>query len=186
MKKQKPFLMCLFLLLAFTSSCQDTAKKKKSNEENEKQTMSVEKFKYNSTISCPVGYPIDIYRGGFELTNGTFEHLDLGTHYGPWGATGASMSSGLKGVPIKLNLIWVSYAEDVFYIINTEIDSKLIIEKFKEGYPNSSLYFGRNKKENETYNYIVAGFAPGGVVVVWLSGSGKQIEIGRYHFKSRF
>ena len=61
-----------------------------------------------------------------------------------------------------------------------------IIEKFKEGYPNSSLYFGRNKNENETYNYIVAGFAPGGVVVVWLSGSGKQIEIGRHHFKSRY
>lgn len=172
--------MCLFLLLTFTSSCQNTTKKQTSNKENQKQTMSLEKFEYKPTISCPVGYPIDVYRGGFELAGGRFESLNLGTHYGPWGATGASMSSSLKGVPVKLNLIWVSYAEDVFYKISTEIDSKLIAEKFKEGYPNSSLFFGRNNKENETYNYIVAGFAPGGVVVVWLSGSGKQIEIGRY------
>lgn len=189
MKVFRPYIHKLLLLLALSSSCQNNKSNEKYTDQNKnssnktdskKVTMSIEKFEYKPTISCPVGYPINVYRGGFELADGTFEHLDLGIHYGPWGATGASMSSGLKTVPLKINLIWVSFAEDVFYRINTEIDSKLIIEKFKEGYPNSSLFFGRKIKENETYDYIVAGFAPGGVVVIWLAGSGKQIEIGRY------
>src|SRR5690606_15540029 len=31
-----------------------------------------------------------------------------------------------------------------------------------------------------TYNSIIVGLAPGGVIVLWLGAASKQIEIGRY------
>jgi hypothetical protein len=172
MKIIKTHLYVLALLLALTSACQN---------KKETEKMNIEKFDYQPTISCPVGFPVDVYRGSLESQDGGFEPLNLGTHGGPWGATGRSMSSGVKGVPNKLNLIWVSYAEDTFYSIDCEIDYNKMVEKFKEGYQDSAFFFNKKGEyKKESYNYIVVGFAPGGVVVVWLAGSGKEVEIGRY------
>lgn len=172
MYNKKKYLGIILLLLTLTTSCQN----KKQNKE-----MNIEKFDYQPTISCPVGFPVDVYRGGLESQDGGFEPLNLGTHGGPWGATGRSMSSGVKAVPNRLNLIWVSYAEDTFYSIDCEIDYDKMVEKFKEGYQNSGFFFNKKGEyKKETYNYIVVGFAPKGVVVVWLAGSGREVEIGRY------
>lgn len=170
----KTHFYAVLLLLTLTTSCQN----KKQNKE-----MNLEKFYYQPTISCPVGYPVEVYRGGLESQDGGFEPLNLGTHTGKggWGHTGGSMSSGIKTVPNRLNLIWVSYAEDIFYSIDCEIDYNKMVEKFKEGYQYSPTFFNKNGAyKKATYDYIVVGFAPGGVVIVWLSGSGKQVEIGRY------
>ncbi|MFB9057281.1 DUF2931 family protein, partial [Mariniflexile ostreae] len=41
----------------------------------------------------------------------------------------------------------------------------------------------RSGIEKDTYSMIVTGFAPGGVVVIWLYGGGKQVEVGRYQGK---
>ncbi|OXA85888.1 DUF2931 family protein [Flavobacterium hercynium] len=164
----------LALLFTLTISCQN----KKENKE-----MNIEKFYYQPTITCPLGYPVEVYRGGLESQDGSFEPLNLGTHTGKggWGHTGGSMSSGIKSIPNRLNLIWVSYAEDTFYSIDCDIDYNKMVEKFKEGYQDSAFFFNKNGKyKKETYSYIVVGFAPGGIVVVWLAGSGRQVEIGRY------
>ncbi|PAM94566.1 hypothetical protein B4N84_11335 [Flavobacterium sp. IR1] len=167
-------LYALVLLFTVTISCQN----KKENKE-----MNIEKFYYQPTITCPLGYPVEVYRGGLESQDGSFEPLNLGTHTGKggWGHTGGSMSSGIKSIPNRLNLIWVSYAEDTFYSIDCDIDYNKMVEKFKEGYQNSAFFFNKNGEyKKETYTYIVVGFAPGGVVVVWLAGSGREVEIGRY------
>lgn len=171
MKKK---ILALILLINLTTSCQN----KKQDKE-----MNLEKFYYQPTISCPQGYPVEVYRGGLESQDGGYESLDLGTHTGKggWGSTGRSSSSGIKTVPNRLNLIWVSFAEDTFYSIDCEIDYNKMVEKFKEGFQHSGFFF--NKKgayKKDTYDYIVVGFAPGGVVIVWLSGSGREVEIGRY------
>ncbi|PAM94565.1 hypothetical protein B4N84_11330 [Flavobacterium sp. IR1] len=167
-------LYALVLLLNLIISCQN----KKEN-----KGLNLEKFYYQPTITCALGYPVEVYRGGLESKDGGFEPLNLGTHTGKggWGHTGGSMSSGVKSVPNRLNLIWVSYAEDTFYSIDCDIDYNKMVEKFKEGYQDSAFFFNKNGEyKKETYNYIVVGFAPGGVVVVWLAGSGRQVEIGRY------
>lgn len=177
MKNIKIHLYAVLLLLTLTSSCQNKQQVKENKE------MNLEKFYYQPTISCPLGYPVEVYRGGLESQNGGFEPLNLGTHTGKggWGGTGRSMSSGIKTVPNRLNLIWVSFAEDVFYSIDCEIDYNKMVEKFKEGYQDSAFFFNDNGVyKKETYDYIVVGLAPRGVVIVWLSGSGKQVEIGRY------
>ncbi|WP_235212265.1 DUF2931 family protein [Sphingobacterium sp. ML3W] len=153
----------------FGLSCNGKAEKASSQ--------AVEEFHWRETISCPVGFPIDVHDGALILPGGGSVGLYLGTHNGPWGATGRSMSNGLKPLPKKIDVIWLSYAEDAFYEIDTAIDYDKILALFKEGYLDS------NTKKNRTYTTIVVGFAPGGVVVVWLNGPGKQVEVGRYQGK---
>lgn len=171
----KMHFYAVLLLLNLTLSCQNKKQDIKQTE------MKTEKFYYQPTISSPVGYPVEVYKGGLETQDGGFSSLDIGTHCGPWGATGGSMSSGIKTVPNRLNVIWVSFAEDIFYSIDCEIDYNKMVEKFKEGYQNSSYFFnGNGEYKKDTYHEIIVGFAPGGVVVVWLSGAGKRVEIGRY------
>jgi DUF2931 family protein len=64
------------------------------------------------------------------------------------------------------------------YHINTELDYQKMVKLFNEGFQSSVRKRG---KVMTTYNHITIGFAPGGVVVVWLQGGGQKIvEIGRY------
>ena len=75
-------------------------------------------------------------------------------------------------------MVWLSLKEDCFYRLKTAIDYEKIAKLFKNGYkrrvPNGEI-------RHTTYNTIVVGLAPGGVVVLW-AGRGylKITEIGRY------
>ncbi|WP_245688935.1 DUF2931 family protein [Riemerella columbipharyngis] len=74
-------------------------------------------------------------------------------------------------------MIWLSYAKDCFYKVDTPIDKDKIFSLFKEGY----LWMGANSNIRHTnYDEITAGFAPGGVVVVWVADATRQVEIRRY------
>lgn len=142
--------------------------------------MNVESFKWEESTSSPIGYPIEVYKGGFESRDGGYTSLDNGTDTGPWGLAGNGKNGGEKPVPNKLNVVWLSYAEDTFYHIDCDIDDKKMIGLFNEGF-NVKSPLGKIK--HDTYKKIVAGFAPGGVVVIWLFGASKQVEIGRYQGK---
>jgi len=58
---------------------------------------ATKEFKWRETITCPLGYPVDVYEGGLESDKGSTS-LYLGTHTGTygWGHIGGSMSSGIK------------------------------------------------------------------------------------------
>ena len=164
--------LTLFIIITITSSCQN-----KKNMTILEQQVELPKFKWEESVNCPPGYPIEVYRGGFD--GNTYVSLNNGTATGisGWGYCGNGMSSGIKPLPSKINCIWVAYAERCHYKINTEIDYEKLLKLFQEGYPDSNRKFGNRKT---TFNQIVAGFAPGGVVVIWASGAGRQVEIGRY------
>ncbi|MFD2909641.1 DUF2931 family protein, partial [Flavobacterium ardleyense] len=132
--------------------------------------------------NAPLGYPIDVYSGGLKLRGGGTVGLSLGTSSGRrgWGSYGAGMTSGRKSLPDSLDITWLSYAEDTFYHINCAIDYDKILQLFQEGYDEKDA--GGNIR-HETYNTIIVGYAPGGVVVVWVFGSSKQVEVGRYQGK---
>jgi hypothetical protein len=164
------------MLLTLTASCQD-----KNQDKNKK--MKAEEFEYESTMCSPVGYPVDVYEGGLGSQSGEGVDLYLGTHYGPWGATGRSMGRGVKPVPRHLDVTWLSYAEDTFYTIDCDIDYDKMVKLFKEGYQSRAWFLNDGRYQKDTYNAIIVGFAPGGVVVVWLNGIGRQVEIGRYQGK---
>lgn len=146
--------------------------------QNKKFTMSSEQFDWAGTMSCPLGYPTEVYKGGLE-GNGTFCSLYLGTHGGVrgWGSEGRNFGHSKQSLPDRLNVTWLSYAENKFYHIDTEIDFEKMLALFKKGFETKDA---NGKIRHEEYNRIIVGFAPGGVVVIWVSGSGKQVEIGRY------
>jgi hypothetical protein len=173
MKNFKIHFYAVLMLLTLTASCQNKKYDKKMNEP---------KFEYEGNICSPLGYPVDVYEGGLESSSGSTS-LYLGVTTGAWGSNGGGMSHSEKAVPKRLNVTWLSYAEDTFYAIDCDIDYDKMVQLFKEGYQSSTWFFNDGRYERVTYNTIIVGFAPGGVVVVWLYGAGKQVEIGRYQGK---
>ncbi|AFL97905.1 DUF2931 family protein [Ornithobacterium rhinotracheale] len=129
--------------------------------------------------AAPLGYPVEVYRGGFETKEGYFRSLVSGITTGKhgWGYGGGGMSSYMAPIPDHLHTIWFSYAESCFYEVDTEIDKAKMLALFREGY---DWLDANGKIRPDNYNEIIAGFAPGGVVVVWVAGATQQVEIGRY------
>ncbi len=171
----------LFLLLTQLVSCQ----KKPTPPQPMTTSVNALEIKYKPTNNVPIGYPIEVYRGGLYLENGDFQPLTLANNAGlsGWGASGASMTEATS-VPKRIKLIWLSYAEDCLWKIDYELpqaDVDKMKKYFAEGYQDSGFFFNRKGQYKlETYDYVVVGYAPGGAVFVWLSGNGKQVEIGRY------
>jgi hypothetical protein len=160
------------ILINLTVACQN----KTQNTMLQNQT-NLPEFKWEENLNCPPGYPIEVYRGGLE--GNVYVSLSQGTSTGirGWGASGAGMSYGIKPLPSRINCIWVSYAEGCLYKIDSPIDYDKLVNLFREGYPDSNRKFGKRKR---TFSTILVGFAPGGVVVIWAMGAGRQVEIGRY------
>nr|WP_260390317.1 DUF2931 family protein [Ornithobacterium rhinotracheale] len=143
-----------------------------------------QKFEYEANTGAPMGYPAEVYKGEFINTNnGSSMSLWGGITAGnrSWGtATGGGWGHSNHPLPDHLHVIWLSYAEDCFYEVNTPIDKDKILSLFREGY----LWMGANGNiRPDNYDQITAGFAPGGVVVVWVAGATQQVEIGRYQGK---
>ncbi|TWP23865.1 DUF2931 family protein [Apibacter muscae] len=159
--------LLFWLLSILTLSCQNPQKPMEP------------RFDWQETLSCPPGYPIEVYKGGLYNKNEGYTSLYLGPHTGKrgWGATGRSMSSGVKALPDSLAVTWVSYAEDCFYKVNAKLDKEKMTQLFRTSYQLKNI---DDTFSDEYYNTIVVGMAPGGVVVVWLAGIGRQTEVGRY------
>ena len=147
--------------------------------------MTTEIYDWKETISCPPGYPVEVYKGGLQnLQEGTYTSLNLGLHRGleGWGSTGRSMDSGVKPLPNHLNVVYLSYAEDKFFQVDCDLDYEKMASLFRKGYEIKAVS-GSGKIRHENYNTVIVGFAPGGVCVVWIAGVGRQTEIGRYQGK---
>ncbi|MFT4093785.1 MAG: DUF2931 family protein [Niabella sp.] len=136
------------------------------------------KFKWQEATSAPLGYPVDVLRGGLEAADGDFTGLIRGTTVGAWGQANQGMSDGMKTIPFRLHVIWLSYAEDCFYEVDTSLDYFKIAALFKKGYYVPSIDPDRPGPFKEDYNQINVGFAPGGYVTVWVGGVSRQIKVG--------
>ncbi|WP_339889397.1 DUF2931 family protein [uncultured Flavobacterium sp.] len=160
--------LLFILLITQLSACQN-----KQTQQQNMETTQTEKFAWNPTFTCPDGYPVEVYSGGFAEP---YQSLHLGVGTAGWGETGGSMSES-KQIPQGLQVTWLAFAEDCFYTIKCEIDHKKIEQLFQEGF---EMRGASGKLKHEDYYYIIAGFAPGGVVVVWMAGAAKTTEVGRY------
>lgn len=166
-------------IISFLFLIQMSCQEKKQNSKTEKMT----KYEWLDATSAPLGYPVDVFSGGLTAPNGEFTSLFSGTTGGEWGAANRGMSNGEKSIPNHLHTIWVSYAEKIFYEIDTELDYEKMLKLFNDGYFVPSMSKDNPQPRKENFNQIIVGFAPGGIVVVWLSGAGQQVEVGRYQSK---
>jgi hypothetical protein len=167
-------IVSLFLIHTNTSAANYNYKQEKIIE-----NMNLEYFEWEENNNAPLGYPIDVYKGGLELKGGGYVGLSLGTSSGihGWGAYGSGATHDEKPLPDRVNITWLSYAEDAFYSIDCPIDYDKIVRLFQEGYDEQS---SSGKISHQNYRTIIVGYAPGGVVVIWVHGGSKQVEIGRY------
>ncbi|PST81718.1 hypothetical protein C7T94_17750 [Pedobacter yulinensis] len=137
-------------------------------------------FFWEEGINCPVGYPIRMISGEMELEDGSTYILSTGFCSGleGWGGRGSGMFAGMRPLPRRLAVTWLSFAEERCYHLSCGISADVMKMHFEGGFQaGGSEINGRR----ETYDMVNIGLAPGGLVVVWLAGAGRQIEVAYQH-----
>ena len=160
----------LFLLLTLQlASCQ--------NHNSNNKNMNEPQYDWGVAVNVPIGYPIRFYAamvGGTPISREFYtekEEPDWGNAYG-------YESHSMGYLPASVDMVWLSYKEDCFYRLKTAIDYEKIEKLFREGYKER---FPNGEVDHSTYDTVVVGIAPGGVVVLWVGRGYKKItEIGRY------
>lgn len=169
MRKYFILIGCLFFIC-----CTHSKKKERQNNEN---------FSWGSTITAPHMYPIEIHKGYLASDKKMITaYINTGTSAGDWGY-GNNAYAGGKTVPTNLSLIWISFADKKFYKIEAILPHDKIMALFKEGYMNKDQ---KGVSYHITYNDITVGLAPGGLVVVWLTGKSRAVEIAHYQAVETF
>ncbi|WP_313376088.1 DUF2931 family protein [Chishuiella sp.] len=148
--------------------------------------MEQDKFRYAVTFSALEDYPAEVYYGYFtdSLGKRVAGVPKAGKESGGWQFDGAEAGQGGSTIPSHFHLVYVAYGEKKFYEVEGDLPSEKILALFREGYD----ILDRAKKDwvPSTYDILTIGAAPGGVVVVWLSGNHHRREIGRYQAKEVF
>jgi hypothetical protein len=140
-----------------------------------------EVFSWLPTECAPEMYPVNIAKGFLVFADSTDVAVPSSDPVeNGWGKHGSTEIIGpeFKPVPVKLELTWVSYTENKFFSGNFVLPHERMTQMFKQGFWEPQM------KRHSTYDCIVVGMAPGGVVVVWMQGGGGfETEIGRYQAK---
>lgn len=155
---------------------------------NKKEDMSTKKdFNWGASVTSVKDYPIEVHTG-YLATQGQFITTlrNAGIEDSGWYVDGQGFGGG-NIIPSMLSLTWVSYAEKKFWQIDTNIDEatqKKLLAFFREGFYN---WDGVKKgPAYETYNHITIAVAPGGVVVLFITGKAHRREVARYQAKETF
>ncbi|WP_378175736.1 DUF2931 family protein [Aquimarina sp. SS2-1] len=165
-------LMVIFMISIGIVSCQ----KNSSNKVTSNTLKEMEKYEWRPTASAPKYNPMQIHKGRLIYANGESIYIPSGhTLHQGWGKIGPTHIVGddQKPVPVKLEITWVSYLEKKFYKGSFDLPAEKIQSLFEEGYIN-------RLGKKDTYDDINIGLAPGGVIVVWLLGGGRTVDIGRF------
>ena len=171
----KTIIIITFILLAlWLTGCWGY----KAKQNKDKANANVEpEYEWGVAVNAPIGYPIRFYTGrvgGMSIIGELYSKL----REPDWGNAMGYESTSMEELPQNVDMVWLSYKEDCFYRLKTAIDYEKIAKLFREGFnqrvPNGEV-------RHATYNTVVVGIAPGGVVVLWVGKGYFPIkEIGRY------
>ena len=167
----KPILFITFILIALSlTGCWGyKAKQNKANAQPE--------YEWGVAVNTPIGYPIRFYAAMVGSTPISREFYSI-TEEPDWGCAFGYESHSMGELPQRVDMVWLSYKEDCFYRLKTAIDYEKIAKLFREGFDER---FSNGKMNHTTYDTVVVGIAPGGVVVLWVGKGYFPIkEIGRY------
>lgn len=130
------------------------------------------KYEWSADISAPREYPIEVYTGA---VGGYFFSQIGGFRNAGWGNAG-SVNSIKAPLPDRLDMTWLSYVDNKFYTGEWKLPIEKIQQLFDEGFYAKT----GEEAEIEPYQFINIGFAPKGIVIVWVAGIGRQVEIARF------
>ena len=187
LKNRLPKLLLLLLLSQFTSQCQ---KMKKVPD-------------FHVEVSVPTNkYRVVAIYDYIKTLEKTAAGLPYGSSSGSWGSSG-SMSGENHGTPIGFEITYYATYENKYYYVDANFDVAQMQDMADRCYVNSdedsdtpvqefvyrdnfAVLQSKNgsNRSYDTFGDIVFGFAPQGMVVVWMRyGGANQIEIGRYQAK---
>jgi len=172
------FVVLILLCCSMTwVACQD-------HQQKAKRKQMEEKFDWSPGVGVANLYPMELYHCSFIYPDGgsigpAAPNLENGT----WGQENGSSVVGdvLKPIPVALEISWLSYTENKFYKGHFQLPQDRILHLFKQGFKEMVRDDdGEYKLNHRDYNSIVAGMAPGGVVVIWVNGGAANVDIGRF------
>lgn len=188
--KYKLIKITTFLLLFSIVQCQ--------NKKNEMKNLP----EYNVMISHPANeYRIEFVSDRIKTLEDVAAHLPYGGTSGSWGDSGKGWTEQ-HGTPIGADIVYYAGYEDTFYHLDVDFSVEKMKDLVKRAYatgyvdeydkPMQEYIITDKKMRYDSYNNpydsfsdLVFGFAPKGMVVVWLwfGGAGPVIEVGRYQAK---
>lgn len=156
------------------------------NNSNKGNMKTEENFNWTATVTAPFNYPIEIHKGYLGNDKKMMAaFINTGLNEDGWCHDGDALSGGNE-MPTHLSLTWISYAEKKFWKVETSINKATqdkIQQLYKEGYMNKDL---NGAWSHITYKKITIGLAPGGTVILWLTGQNKRTEIVNYQAVETF
>lgn len=145
-------------------------------------------------------YLVEFVSDKIKTLEGVPAGLPFGGTSGKWGFSGKGWTEQ-HGTPIGADIIYFSVYEDTFYHLDVDFPKDTIEKYMTRAYAKYEATFhneplqeyknlGRDIRADATerpynsFSNLVFGFAPKGVVVVWLRFGYVQIELGRYQAKT--
>lgn len=180
----------LFILICFFTIWFMTHGERRAFQ-NEQVYRKTEKYDFQQGISTPEGYPIKLLSNS-EFTVSVkgdrtpYTLLETNKVYSTnWGNGDNTFKSSLDSkiaVPDSLKLYWFSFLESKYYGLVTKLDRNKISQYFQNGYQSDNV--GDLEKTTKLdYRNLTAGLAPGGEVVLWISGGRETREIAVFKAK---
>jgi len=145
-------------------------------------------------ISAPDNkYRITPIYDTIKTLEGVQAGLPYGSSSGRWGDSGSTWTAQ-HGTPIGADITYYSRYENIFYRLNVDFPPDTIKDYMERAYARlddlngeTQEYkrLGRGHESNsgksyDSFSKLVFGFAPKGMVVVWLNFGITRIELGRY------
>ncbi|QDP84735.1 DUF2931 family protein [Chryseobacterium sp. SNU WT5] len=160
------------------------------NKQNDMNSQAQTKFGYSVTVSAPKEYPVEVHEGWLMDEHKKFicAMPKAGVANTGWLYDGKQAGQGGSKIPYHLNLTYVAYAEKKFYTVDADLPTDKILAEFNKGFDveGDQKVEGKYPLVHDTYDTFTVGAAPGGVVVIWLSGNHNRVEICRLQAKEVF
>lgn len=165
---------------------------------NCQEKMEEKQSAFQVEISSPeTKYRVEPVFDKIKTEEGTIATLPYGGSSGKWGSSGKGWTEQF-GTPIGADVTYYSPYESVFYHLDVDFPKDKIKEYMKRAYSRvddlkgetqefKELGRGRKSGGGEAYDSfttLVFGFAPKGMVVVWLNFGNTRIELDRYQAKA--
>lgn len=151
--------------------------------------MEQDEFNYSIGVTSPQEYPTEVHEGFLNDGDNYISAIPkVGVNEGGWLGDGKMGGQGGSIIPSQIDLTYVAYAEKKFYHLDAALPKDKILASFRKGFSTE----GKTNDEgiipiiNKTYDTFSIGLAPGGMVVIWLSGKNHRVEICRLQAKEVF
>ncbi len=158
--------------------------------------MDNSKLDFHVEISQPGNqYPVTPIFDKIKTLEGIPAGLPYGSSSGRWGDSGKTWTEQ-HGTPIGADIIYYSRYEDAYYHLDVDFPIDTVKDYMERAYSiwddlrgETQEYkkLGRGhmaskgkKTSYDSFSTLVFGFAPKGMVVVWLNFGNTRIELGRY------